>query len=453
MVRAAVMFTAALLHSPAAAVSTAPVLTVVSCVRQSAATLRVFVSAYDPDGDMVSVVVSALDSIGRPLTPPVVTTVPLGPLAFGETVAILGPGAQGLATVIAAREAGAHRIIVLGLGAGLAGRAAGRPEWAFLGFAGALFHVVNHGLFKPLLFLGAGEAVHVAGTREMDRMGGLGRLLPKTAFLFVAGAVAISGLPPLNGFASEWLVYLGLFERARASGADALRAAFAAPALALTGALALACFVKAHGAVFLGRPRVGEPEAHGEPRAHVVPMAVLAGACALLGLWPAAVAPALARAAAIAAPGPAPSVPLAELASLRAVGLSAVALVLLLSLVAVFLKRRLDPARATGPTWDCGYAKPTARMQYTASSFARGPVGYFGWALRPHLKGAPVAKLFPVTARFESHVLDTVLDRAVVPAFRAGAWLARRGRILQQGRIQLYLLYVVATLVALLFQV
>ena len=394
----------------------------------------------------------------------ITSLVPDPPASWGDALLVLGAlsavlgvafalGQHDLKRLLAWHSVENVGIIVLGLGVGLAGRAAGRPEWALLGFAGALFHVVNHGLFKPLLFLGAGEAVHVAGTREMDRMGGLGRLLPKTAFLFVAGAVAISGLPPLNGFASEWLVYLGLFERARASGADALRAAFAAPALALTGALALACFVKAHGAVFLGRPRVGEPEAHGEPRAHVVPMAVLAGACALLGLWPAAVAPALARAAAIAAPGPAPSVPLAELASLRAVGLSAVALVLLLSLVAVFLKRRLDPARATGPTWDCGYAKPTARMQYTASSFARGPVGYFGWALRPHLKGAPVAKLFPVTARFESHVLDTVLDRAVVPAFRAGAWLARRGRILQQGRIQLYLLYVVATLVALLFQV
>ena len=92
-------------------------------------------------------------------------------------------------------------------------------------------------------------------------------------------------------------------------------------------------------------------------------------------------------------------------------------------------------------------------MQYTASSFARGPVGYFRWALLPRDKGAPVKKLFPAAARFESHVPDTVLDRAVVPAFRAGAWLARRGRVLQQGRIQLYLLYVVAMLVALLFQV
>jgi hydrogenase-4 component B len=395
----------------------------------------------------------------------VTSLVPDPPAAWGDALLVLGAASAVLGVAFALGQHDLKRllawhsvenvgIIVLGLGAGLAGRAAGRPEWALLGFGGALFHVVNHGLFKPLLFLGAGEAVHVAGTREMDRMGGLGRVLPKTAFFFLAGSVAISGLPPLNGFASEWLVYLGLFDRALASGPDALRAAFAAPALALTGALALACFVKAHGAVFLGSARGEPPHAHGEPRAHVVPMAALAAACALLGLWPAGIAPALARAAAIAAPGPAPAESLADLASLHTLGLSALALVLLLGATALLLRRRLAAAPpAVGPTWDCGYARPTARMQYTPSSFARGPVGWFGWALRPRSKGTPVARLFPVAARFESHVLDTVLDRAVVPAFRAGAWLARKGRVLQHGRIQLYLVYVVATLVALLFQV
>lgn len=390
--------------------------------------------------------------------------VPDPPASWGDALFFLGAASAVLGVAFALGQHDLKRllawhsvenigIIVLGLGVGLGGRAAGRPEWALLGFAGGLFHVVNHGLFKPLLFLGAGEAAHVAGTRDMDRMGGLGKHLPKTALLFVAGAVAISGLPPLNGFASEWLVYLGLFDRARATGADALRAAFGVPALALTGALALACFVKAHGAVFLGNARGEAPHPHGEPASHVGPMALLAGACALLGLLPAAIAPALARAAAIAAPGLAPATPLAELASLRTVGLAALGVVLLLGAVALLLRRRLAAETTAGPTWDCGYASPTARMQYTASSFARGPVGWFGWALRPRLKGAPVAKLFPASARFESHVLDTVLDRAVVPVFRAGAWLARQGRVLQHGKMQLYLLYVVATLVALLFQV
>lgn len=391
--------------------------------------------------------------------------VPDPPASWGDLLLVLGVVSAVLGVAFALGQHDLKRllawhsvenigIIVLGLGAGLAGRAAGRPEWALLGFAGALFHVVNHALFKSLLFLGAGEVVHVAGTRDMDRMGGFGRVLPKTAFFFLAGAVAISGLPPLNGFASEWLVYLGLFDRTRGSGADALRAAFAAPALALTGALALACFVKAYGSVFLGSLRGEPPEAHGEPGLHVTPMAILAGACALLGLWPAGIAPALAHAAAIAAPGPVPAVPLAELASLVPVGLSALALVAVLGAVAFLLRRRLAAAPATkGPTWDCGYSRPTARMQYTASSFARGPVTYFRWALFPRTRGVPVAKLFPAKAHFESHVPDTVLDRAIVPAFRAGAWFARKGRVLQGGRVQLYLLYIVATLVALLFRV
>ncbi len=392
--------------------------------------------------------------------------VPDPPAAWGDALLVLGVASAVLGVAFALGQHDLKRllawhsvenigIIVLGLGAGLAGRAAGRPEWALLGFAGALFHVVNHGLFKSLLFLGAGEVVHVAGTRDMDRMGGFGRVLPKTAFFFLAGAVAISGLPPLNGFASEWLVYLGLFDRARASGADALRAAFAAPALALTGALALACFVKAHGSVFLGsRAGASEPHAHGEPAAHVAPMAILAGACALLGLWPAGIAPALARAAAIAAPGPVPAVPLAELASLVTVGLSALALVLLLGAVGpvpeAAARRRRPDGRA-----DVG-------LRLRAADGADAVHGLLVRARAGRLLrvGAPPARRralpsrssSPSTASFESHVPDTVLDRAIVPAFRAGAWVARQGRILQQGRIQLYLLYVVATLVALLLQ-
>src|SRR5439155_6213990 len=125
--------------------------------------------------------------------------------------------------------------------------------WVVLGLAGCLLHVWNHGFFKALLFLGAGSVVHAVGTREIDRMGGLAKRMPRTALLFLVGAVAICGLPPLNGFVSELLVYLGLFQAAAArDGRWWIATAFAAPALALVGALALACFVKAFGAVFLG---------------------------------------------------------------------------------------------------------------------------------------------------------------------------------------------------------
>lgn len=183
-------------------------------------------------------------------------------------------------------------------------------------------------------------------------------------------------------------------------------------------------------------------------------MALLAVACAAIGLAPARFAPAVERAAGIAARGALPKETLADLGSLGAVGLAACALVLGLAACALLLllKTRAAPLD-TGPTWDCGYAAPGPRMQYTASSFARGPVGFFRWVLLPHAKAFPVDRLFPRSARFESHVPDTVLDRAVLPLFRIGAFLASRGHVLQQGRIQLYLLYVGATLVALLFRV
>ena len=151
-------------------------------------------------------------------------------------------------------------IIVMGLGLALIGRSLGRPDWVILGLGGGLLHVWNHALFKALLFLGAGSVIHATHTREIDHLGGLAKAMPWTALCFLVGAVAICGLPPLNGFVSEFLIYLGLFGtlggRGRASFAGA---AFAAPALALIGALAVACFVKVYGAVFLGTARRNMP--------------------------------------------------------------------------------------------------------------------------------------------------------------------------------------------------
>ncbi|MFN3486785.1 MAG: proton-conducting transporter membrane subunit, partial [Planctomycetota bacterium] len=139
-------------------------------------------------------------------------------------------------------------IIAMGLGLALAGRASGRWEWTLLGLAGALLHVWNHSLFKSLLFMNAGAVVHAAHTRETAKLGGLGRAMPRTAVLFVIGAAGICALPGLNGFVSEWLLYAGLLRTLGAFGGGWVPAALAAPALALVGALALACFVGLYGA-------------------------------------------------------------------------------------------------------------------------------------------------------------------------------------------------------------
>ena len=146
-------------------------------------------------------------------------------------------------------------IIVMGLGLALIGRSLGRADWVILGLGGGLLHVWNHALFKALLFLSAGSVIHAAHTREIDHLGGLAKAMPWTALCFLVGAVAICGLPPLNGFVSEFLIYLGLFGTlGERGGTDVRRRGLRRPGLALIGALAVACFVKVYGAVFLGRP-------------------------------------------------------------------------------------------------------------------------------------------------------------------------------------------------------
>ncbi len=185
-------------------------------------------------------------------------------------------------------------IVWLGIGLALSGRALGQPSWVTLGFCGALFHVFSHACFKSLLFFGSGGIAHAALTRNMDLLGGLARRMPVTAGLVLVGALAAAGLPLFNGFVGEWLIALGLFETLRSSSPGGWVLAFAAPALALAGALALASFVRIVGVTFLGAPRSrGAAEAHEPPALMWVPMAVLAAACVALGLRPAVLVPAL----------------------------------------------------------------------------------------------------------------------------------------------------------------
>ncbi|OIP30393.1 MAG: hydrogenase [Deltaproteobacteria bacterium CG2_30_63_29] len=345
-------------------------------------------------------------------------------------------------------------IICLGLGVAVLGRSLGRPELVALGIAGALLHVWNHGLFKALLFLSAGSVVHATGTREIDRLGGLWRRMPRTGLAFLVGAVAICGLPPLNGLISELMIYLGLFQTSSEGGGTWLAGALAAPALAIVGALAVACFVKVFGAVFLGEARTVDVEhAHDPGRAMLVPMAVLALACLFIALGAPLVSHVLDTAVTAWAGGSVgTTAPLNALAPLVWVSATSAALLLSLLFLGVrlgaYMSRR-EFKKEVG-TWDCGYAAPTARMQYTSSSFAATLVGLLAWALRPdthapHLQGA-----FPATSTFASHVPDTVLDRGLRPVFSVAARVFMWLRFVQSGNIHLYLLYILGTLVVLL---
>ena len=345
-------------------------------------------------------------------------------------------------------------IVTTGIGVALLGRSSGRPEWVALGLGGALLHVLFHALFKPLLFLGAGAVLHGTGTREMDRMGGLLRRMPKTGAAFAVGCAAVAALPPLNGFFSEFVVYLGLF-RAFSGPGELLLAAFAAPALALAGGIALAAFVKLFGIVFLGSPRSEKADQAHEPGlAMRVPILLLAAACLGAGLLSPLLAPALDAAIRAWDGGGSSAIPpLASVAPLATVALWGGVALALLVLVAAVAALLLRGRTSRGPTWDCGYARPTARMQYTGSSFGDWIAARLSpAAAAPLLEVRRPEGVFPRTARVSAPAAprDPLLLRLLEPL--AGRWARRFHDLhaLQEGRLTIYLVYVLGTLVALL---
>lgn len=347
-------------------------------------------------------------------------------------------------------------IISLGLGVGILGIAYKNPTMAALGFTGGLLHVVNHAVFKSLLFLGAGAVLHATGTGELDRLGGLLKRMPTTATTFLVGAAAISGLPPLNGFVSEFLIYLG----AIAGVGGSLRSAEATMisitvvgGLALIGGLAAACFTKAFGIVFLGEPRSSEAShAHEAGAAMRWPMIVLAALCVVIGLtapwWPMILRPAVQILVRMRTP--------VDVAATSAGPLAGVIFTsyILLGLVVLLwqLRRRLLAGRRVeqAVTWDCGYMAPTPRMQYTSSSFARPLVLLFRLFLRPRDEIHPPQGLYPKHASLHTHAPDVFRRYFYNPLFLGIAWAASKLRWLQEGRIQIYVLYIALTILVLL---
>jgi hydrogenase-4 component B len=303
-------------------------------------------------------------------------------------------------------------------------------------------------LFKALLFFGAGSVLHATGTREMSRLGGLWRAMAWTAALFALGAVAICGLPPLNGFVSEWLVFLGLFDATITRGFAAWAAIPAAILLGVTGALALACFVKVCGVVFLGAPRSAAAE-HAQESGPAMrgAMLALAGACVAIGLAPVFFWPAVARAVGEWQPVWAGT---ETTAPLRTLGWVHLALAVLATVAGAWLWRRAarrGVVRAV--TWDCGYARPTPRMQYTAGSFAGIITEWFAWILRPARHELRPESVLPAGANFTEHTPETVLEQVVEPAGGVVMRLSVMARRLQHGRVQAYLFYLLVGLAAL----
>jgi hydrogenase-4 component B len=346
-------------------------------------------------------------------------------------------------------------IMVMGLGLALVGRALSRSDLVFLGLGGALLHVLNHSLFKPLLFMGAGSLLHAVHTRQIDLLGGLGKRMPRTFVLFAIGAVAICGLPPLNGFVSELLIYLGLFRALiRGDGRAWVWASLAAPALAIIGALAIGAFVKLLGTVFAGGPRTRRGRhAHDPGALMLAPMALLALLCTAIGVLPVALAGLLERAVRVWNPQTSPDASWpAGLVPWRWMTAVSISLVAAAALAAVALRQWRRHRQATSAsTWDCGYAEPSTRMQYTGSSFTEMLAGLFRWVLVPRNMWTNLRGIFAERGSFSSEVPDVVLDRGLFPGFRFVVRVLACARPIQSGPVQVYLVYVLAILLALLF--
>ncbi len=353
-------------------------------------------------------------------------------------------------------------IIFIGLGLALAFQSFGLAWAAALAFTAALLHVFNHSLFKNLLFLGSGAVLASTGERDMEHLGGLIHRMPLTAFTFLVGCVAISALPPLNGFVSEWLTFQAILQSPQL---PSWGLKFLVPAvgalLALSAALAAACFVKAFGVTFLGRPRTeAASRAHEADRYSLVAMFALAGLCLLAGIVPGVFIDALAPAAKamVGASMPPQSevpylaiVPIAESRSSYS-GLLVFIFMLLSASAAVAIIHRFASNRLRrGPAWDCGYPDPRPQTQYTASSFAQPIRRVFGtlvFRAREEIEMPPPGDARP--ARIVVRLSDVIWDVLYEPLARAVDRIAGWLNHMQYLTIRRYLSFVFAALVGLL---
>lgn len=355
-------------------------------------------------------------------------------------------------------------IILLGLGAAMMFRSAGHPRLAALAVIACLFHTLNHAVFKCLLFLGAGSVLYSTHTRNMEELGGLIRRMPWTAFSFLIGAIAISGLPPLNGFVSEWLTYQSLLAGFGATrGLVSLMFPIAGSLLALTGALAAACFVKAFGITFLALPRSEHAESASEsPRTMLVGMGLLTSACVGLGLGASWILPLFDTitgplvGAVIGRETSVLSGSVISAGTERSGTVSTAAIGLLLLSVGIipvlFAWRRLRAA-SCGPSWDCGLPGLGPEHEYTATAFSKPLRMVFAALYQPRREIQAVFDIspyFPKSIRFESEIEPTFENRLYRPVQSMFYWVSSRMRAIQAGSVHLYLTYIFVTLILLL---
>ena len=344
-------------------------------------------------------------------------------------------------------------IILIGTGLGMIGVASRNPIMAVLGFSGALFHVLNHAMFKSLLFMGAGMVVHQTGTRSMDALGGLLKTMKITGSAFIIGSLAICGLPPFNGFAGEFVVYLGGFQGIALDKIPFAVSVAAIIGLAVIGGLALACFTRVVGIVFQGEPRTAAARNKTETGTSMLAaMGVLAGACIIIGVFPGwffnlSVS---AVSALNLGYGRIPMAPFAQITGNITLGAFVIG-VLVLGLAGLrSWLYRAKPISQSG-TWGCGFTRPTTKMQYTGPSYAFEMVRFFGPAAPIEEHHPPVSGRFPAATQYDSRVHD-IAERCMEPGvIRPVQFLFDRLRWIQHGDIHLYIGYILLAIILLLF--
>jgi hydrogenase-4 component B len=352
-------------------------------------------------------------------------------------------------------------IIFVGLGLALAFQANGLQLAAGLAFTAALFHVLNHSLFKSLLFFAAGAVLTSTGSRDMETLGGLIHRMPYTSFVFLVGAVAIAALPPLNGFASEWLLFQAILQSPHLpQWALKITVPAVGALLALAAALAAACFVKAFGTTFLGRPRsVAAEKARDVDRYSLAAMTVLASLCLLAGILPGividAISPVTLAVLGDRLPAQTPMpwlsiVPMAESGSSYN-GLLVLIFVTTSALLAVVVIHRFaSQALRRAPAWGCGFSDPTPAAQYSGASFAQPLRRVFGmvFAARERVVLPAPGDIRP--ARFTLELNDQIWDTLYAPIVGAVGFAADRLNRFQYLTIRQYLSLVFLALVSLL---
>ncbi len=395
---------------------------------------------------------------------------------WGFVVLILALGSSVLGVLFALMEHDLKRllayhsienigIILMGIAVALIFHEAGYDSSAIVGLVAALFHTLNHATFKSLLFLSAGSVVHSTGTRNIEELGGLIRRLPYTALFFLVGAVAISALPPLNGFISEWLTFQAFF---RGFDVANLSVKIAMPIsvalLALTSALAAACFVKAFGVTFLGSGRSHHVNAaHESPWNMLSGMGMLSVACVLFGLAPSLIISLLQPVAdfvlhrdSYRAHSDAVSKSISanptvnEAPTYVAVLLLAIAG---LAVLAIIVLRGNRKSRIV-PTWACGLEGISPRMQYTATGFSKPIRMIFSSVFRPSREidvSEPMSSYFKPTIRVDLKTEAIFDTRLYEPAMNYFMAVLRVFRKIQTGHIQSYLAYIFVTLIVLLW--